>query len=155
METRKILVATDYSQPSRAVMQYAVAIARDWDAVLFVVHVKELKGEHRDVHRFREMAEDPDAKHQIEMLKRSVPWKSNVKTVKRLLSGDPAKEIVHCAELENVDLIVIGTHGNTGLAWLLMGSVAEAVVRNASCPVLTVKQLEKAKQEMTHILETA
>jgi len=57
----------------------------------------------------------------------------------KLLVGDPASAIVEAAEEENVDLIVLGTHGRTGLTRLLMGSVAENVVRKAKCPVLTVK----------------
>ena len=57
-----------------------------------------------------------------------------------LLVGDPAQAISETAEKEGCDLIVMGTHGRTGLTRLLMGSVAEAVVRKAKCPVLTVKQ---------------
>jgi nucleotide-binding universal stress UspA family protein len=57
-----------------------------------------------------------------------------------LLAGDPAEAIIRTAEQEGVDIIVIGTHGRTGLTRLLMGSVAEAIVRRATCPVLTVKQ---------------
>jgi nucleotide-binding universal stress UspA family protein len=56
-----------------------------------------------------------------------------------LLRGDPATTIVEVAEQENCDLIVMGTHGRTGFARLLMGSVAEAVVRRANCPVFTYK----------------
>ena len=58
----------------------------------------------------------------------------------KLLVGDPATAIVQLAEDENADFLVIGTHGRTGLTRLLMGSVAEAVVRHAKCPVLTIKQ---------------
>jgi nucleotide-binding universal stress UspA family protein len=57
----------------------------------------------------------------------------------RLILGSPASAIVHLAERENVDMIVMPTHGRTGLLRLLMGSVAEEVVRKAKCPVLTVK----------------
>jgi universal stress protein A len=57
-----------------------------------------------------------------------------------LLEGEPAREVVQFAEREHVDLIVLGTHGRTGLARVLMGSVAENVVRRAPCPVLVVKQ---------------
>jgi nucleotide-binding universal stress UspA family protein len=57
----------------------------------------------------------------------------------RLLEGEPATGIVACAQQESVDIIVIGSHGRTGLSRVLMGSVAEQVVRKASCPVLTVK----------------
>jgi nucleotide-binding universal stress UspA family protein len=56
--------------------------------------------------------------------------------------GKPFVEIIHAARADNVDLIVIGTHGRTGLAHALMGSVAEKVVRKASCPVLTIKHPE-------------
>ena len=67
----------------------------------------------------------------------------------RLVNGDPATEIVRLAEEEGVDMIVLGTHGRTGLYRLLMGSVAEAIVRRAMCPVLTFKQpqgdLDKAR----------
>ena len=56
-----------------------------------------------------------------------------------MLIGDEAEEIVHLAQEEGYDLIVIGTHGRTGLGRLLMGSVAEKVLRRAPCPVLTIK----------------
>ncbi len=56
-----------------------------------------------------------------------------------MLIGSPATAIVHLAETEGVDMIVMPTHGRTGLLRLLMGSVAEEVVRKAKCPVLTVK----------------
>jgi nucleotide-binding universal stress UspA family protein len=59
---------------------------------------------------------------------------------RRLLAGDPAEAIIRLAQTEDVDMIVMGTHGRRGLTRLLMGSVAEAVVRAAPCPVLTVKQ---------------
>ncbi len=58
---------------------------------------------------------------------------------RRLLVGDPATEIVRIAEEEPCDVVVMGTHGRTGLGRLLMGSVAEEVLRKAPCPVLTVK----------------
>ena len=65
---------------------------------------------------------------------------SNVPVERRLLAGDPADAIIRLAESEHIDLIVMGTHGRRGLSRLLMGSVAESVVRVAPCPVLTVKQ---------------
>jgi len=65
---------------------------------------------------------------------------SHIPVERRLLAGDPADAIIHLAQTEDVDLIVMGSHGRRGLTRLLMGSVAEAVVRAAPCPVLTVKQ---------------
>jgi len=65
---------------------------------------------------------------------------SHVPVARRLLAGDPAEALIRLAQTEDVDMIVMGTHGRRGLTRLLMGSVAEAVVRAAPCPVLTVKQ---------------
>ena len=65
----------------------------------------------------------------------------------RFLLGSPAKEILRFADREHVDLIVLGTHGRTGLSRLLMGSVAEIVVRRATCPVLSLKQPLMAEDE--------
>jgi len=64
----------------------------------------------------------------------------DVPVVRRLLAGDPASVILRTAEKDNVDLIVMGTHGRRGITRLLMGSVAEEVVRKAPCAVVTVKQ---------------
>ena len=77
-------------------------------------------------------------------LSRVVPTDPKVPHEHRLLAGDAAKTIVALADAEKVDAIVIGTHGRRGLTRLLMGSVAEAVVRQAHCPVLAVKQPAQA-----------
>jgi nucleotide-binding universal stress UspA family protein len=63
----------------------------------------------------------------------------NVPVDYRLEEGEPVSEILAVANQTSADLIVMGTHGRTGLGWLLMGSVAEQVVRQAPCPVLTVR----------------
>ena len=62
-----------------------------------------------------------------------------------ILFGEPFVEIIKTAKDKNIDLIVIGTHGRTGLAHMLIGSVAEKIVRKAPCPVLTIKIKEKDK----------
>jgi nucleotide-binding universal stress UspA family protein len=72
-------------------------------------------------------------------LERVVPLDSQVPCEHHILIGPPAAEIVRFARQERVDLIVMNTHGRKGLTHLLMGSVAEAVVRHAPCPVLTMK----------------
>jgi nucleotide-binding universal stress UspA family protein len=85
-----------------------------------------------------------DEEGHLEELKKAlvavVPTDPSIRFEHKLLEGDPATTIVQTAEDENADFIVIGTHGRTGLTRLLMGSVAEAVVRRAKCPVLTIKQ---------------
>ncbi len=78
------------------------------------------------------------------MLEAVVPADKDIKYEHHLVLGTPAEDIVRIASEQNADLIVIGTHGRTGLKRVLMGSVAEAVMRRATCPVLTVKQSDKS-----------
>jgi nucleotide-binding universal stress UspA family protein len=80
-------------------------------------------------------------RHEVrERLTSIVPTVANVAYEHRYLTGPPVREILGLADREHIDLIVIGSHGRTGLSRLLMGSVAEGVVRNAKCLVLVVKQ---------------
>jgi nucleotide-binding universal stress UspA family protein len=82
---------------------------------------------------------EPDNSELWRMLREVKPTDPAVQFEHRLLLGDPASEIVRLAEEEHAEMIVMGTHGRTGLRRLLMGSVAEAVVRRATCPVLCLK----------------
>jgi len=83
-----------------------------------------------------------------DMLEKIVLPDPSVPCVRRVTVGDPASEIVNVAKEENVDLIVMSTHGRKGISRLLMGSVAELVVRRAHCPVLTVRQPGEEPLEM-------
>jgi nucleotide-binding universal stress UspA family protein len=76
----------------------------------------------------------------VDQLERIVPTEARVPYEHHYLRGSPVTEILNLAEVENVDLIVMGSHGRTGLSRLLMGSIAEGVMRQAKCPVLVVKQ---------------
>ena len=79
-------------------------------------------------------------RHEIrERLTKVVPTVPNVAYEHRYLTGSPAAQILKLAEQERIDLIVMGSHGRTGLSKVLMGSVAEGVMRKAACPVLIVK----------------
>lgn len=145
MTTKKILYATDYSESGKAALPLAAALARQTGATLLIAHVSEEEpypvGELFDESRESDEAE-------LKTLKAVVPADTSVKCEHRLLYGepgstevtDPAKVLVDFAKSENVEAIVLGTHGRTGLAHLLMGSVAESVLRHASCPVIAVKQ---------------
>ena len=75
----------------------------------------------------------------LRTLKEVIPTDTRVSFEHRLIAGVPGPAIVELAQQENVDLIVMATHGRTGLTRTLMGSVAEEVVRKAKCPVLTIK----------------
>jgi nucleotide-binding universal stress UspA family protein len=143
MIAKKILVPTDFSPFHETALAYATSLARDTGATLLIVHVDEPPLAY-GAGEFYAVPATPDAGEQRAMLATVVPTDPEVHFEHRLLVGDPASEIVQLAADEGVDLIVMGTHGRTGLRRLLMGSVAEAVVRRASCPVLTLKQPEGA-----------
>jgi nucleotide-binding universal stress UspA family protein len=108
------------------------------NAKLMIVHVEEppiLYGEGEMYYG----AIEPDNSALLKMLHAVVPTDPKVPFEHRMLTGEPAEEIVRFAEEARCELIVMGTHGRTGFTRLLMGSVAEAVVRHAKCPVLTYK----------------
>jgi nucleotide-binding universal stress UspA family protein len=121
----------------------AASLARDTGATLVIVHVEEPPAAYGGGELYYGMPE-PDNTELLRMLYAVRPADPAVLYEHRLVSGDPAAEIVRLAETEGADMIVMGTHGRTGLRRLLMGSVAEAVVRRAACPVLTVKHPHEA-----------
>lgn len=138
MKADKIIVPTDFSHCGDAALRLAASLARDTGASLLIVHVEEPPLAYGGGEMYYGMPE-PATEDLRHMLQRVVPPDPSVKYEHRLISGEPASAIVQLAEDENADLIVMATHGRTGLTRLLMGSVAEAVVRRAPCPVLTYK----------------
>lgn len=138
MNIKKILFPTDFSHTGDAALALATALARDSGATILIVHVEEPPVAYGGGEMYYGMPE-PALEEIKRMLHAITPSDPNVKYEHRLITGDPASAIVRLAEEENVDMIVMGTHGRTGLSRLLMGSVAESIVRRASCPVLTYK----------------
>jgi nucleotide-binding universal stress UspA family protein len=138
MNAHKILFPTDFSTKGQAALDMATSLARDRGAKLLIVHVEEPPVAYGGGELYYGVQE-PDRKELQRMLSEVVPLDASVGYEHRLLMGSPASAIVHLAEKENVDMIVMPTHGRTGLLRLLMGSVAEEVVREAKCPVLTIK----------------
>jgi len=138
MVTKKIIFATDFSHHSDAALSQAASLARDSDGTLLIVHVEELPTLYGEGSMYYGVPE-PDRSALEKMLAAIVPDDPSVRYEHRLLFGSPAEELVGLAEREKADLIVMSTHGRTGLMRMLMGSVAELVVRKASCPVLTFK----------------
>jgi len=146
MTTRKILFPTDFSHTGDAALELATSLARERDATLVIVHVEEPPAAYGGGEMYYGMPE-PAIDDLQKMLEGVTPAAPDVAFEHRLISGDPASAIAKLAEEEDMALIVMGTHGRTGLMRLLMGSVAEAVVRRASCPVLTYKQPSANPQE--------
>ncbi len=133
---KTILHPTDFSDHSEYALQLACGLARDSGARLILMHVVPPPIAHGEVVARRQR----DGYHaQLEKeLNRLVPPDPQIRVARWLEDGDPATVIVQVAQDLPCDLIVMGTHGRTGVRRLLMGSVAEHVVRNAPCPVLTV-----------------
>jgi nucleotide-binding universal stress UspA family protein len=138
MNMKTILFPTDFSTPGDAGMSYATSLARDSGAMMIILHVEEPPPAYGSGEMYYGVPE-PDNVALKKMLEAVVPTDNAVPFRHRLVTGDPATEIVRVADEEGVDLIIMGTHGRTGLKRLLMGSVAEAVVRRAKCPVFTFK----------------
>jgi len=139
MKMNKILFPTDFSHTGDAALVLATSLARDTGATMLIVHVEEPPHAYGGGEMYYGMV-DPDPAEQRRMLQQVVPTDPAVPFEHRLITGDPATGIVQLAKEEGADLIVLGTHGRTGFKRLVMGSTAEAVVRHASCPVLTYKQ---------------
>jgi nucleotide-binding universal stress UspA family protein len=143
MHYKKILFATDFSPASDAALKYATSLARDSGATLVILHVEELPTPYAGGEMLLPQPEYPNPEIR-RMLEAVVPPDKNIKYEHHLVLGTPAEDIVRVAKEQNVDLIVIGTHGRTGLKRVLMGSVAEAVMRRANCPVLTLKEHDQS-----------
>jgi nucleotide-binding universal stress UspA family protein len=148
----KILAPTDFSEDSTLALDYAVTVAQKFSSEIIVVHVDQplapvLVNELNpglDVSTMNRIAEE----------QRLLALKELDRTIARLRDrgvkarglmrvGAPFLEIINAAQSEGAELIVMGTHGRTGLAHVLMGSVAERVVNKAPCPVLTVRHPDR------------
>jgi len=146
---KKILVATDFSEPSTAALTYGQALARNFQATLHVLHVVDnvpamvygAEAYTVSMPELQREIEDNARKQLDDLLVDNDPHPLPTRRV-LISSTAPASAIVDYAGREHIDLIVTGTHGRGAVAHLLMGSVAERVVRTAPCPVLTVRHPE-------------
>src|SRR5882724_1217544 len=146
MKIRSILVPTDFSECGNYALSYAASLARTFGSSITCVHVIEPIVPTVGYSGMTEPLPIADISEQLEdSAERELPKLAecdecaglNVEEV--MVHGDAAAEIVRVAEEREVDLIVISSHGRTGLGRILFGSTAEAVVRHAGCPVLVVK----------------
>jgi nucleotide-binding universal stress UspA family protein len=135
---RTILHPTDFSSRSTYAFHLACSLARDHGARLVLVHVVSppavAYGE-----MITDFAIDEAREEARRGLDKLVVSDANIKVERLVVDGEPVTEILRVAGQNAADLIVMGTHGRSGLSRLLLGSVAEAVLRKATCPVLTVK----------------
>jgi len=146
IKLEKILVPTDFSEFSMPALTYGCAMAARFDAALHLLHVcpdaamlvPEVGGLGSAGLLEQAEAFEKSAMDQLEKLPPG-NWENNHPIVRTTRVGSPFYEVIQYAKTNDIDLIVIGTHGRSGLMHLLMGSVAENIVRKAPCPVLTVK----------------
>ncbi len=140
---KKILCPIDHSDCSKEALKYAVSFAMKDEAELCLLHVIDIRtfDENLDV-MTRQVPDDETMKQLKTKLLECVPEeiRNDMKIEATVIQGIPFAEIIGFARKKNVDMIVIGTHGRTGLAHIMLGSVSEKVVRKAPCPVLTVRQ---------------
>ncbi|WP_410509386.1 universal stress protein [Methanosarcina hadiensis] len=144
---RKIMIATDGSEPVKKAVDTAVEVARLSGAKLYAVYVVasggHTFGHPRDIGWERAMREHLSAEgREATAYVESAAKAANVEVESVLLEGSPAQEIVDFAEENDIDLIVMGTLGKTGIERFLLGSVAQNVVRHFSKAVLVVRGFE-------------
>jgi universal stress protein A len=146
MNGKKILFPTDFSHTGDAALAFATMLARESNGRIIIVHAQESPLAYGGGEMYYGIPE-PSTEELMTMLHEIKPADPNVAVEYRLVMGVPEDTIVRLAEEEDVDMIVLGSHGRTGITRLLMGSVAEAIVRKAHCPVLVYKQPVKKTEE--------
>lgn len=156
----RILVPVDFSAHAQHALRYAIALASRFDASLHLLHVVEdpvttgalsPEGVMTDLTELRrELIAHADERL---LVLRGQAERAQVPVVTSARLGLTATTILEYARALDIDLIVMGTHGRTGMAHLILGSVAERVVRQAPCPVLTVREgahTEETSEALVH-----
>jgi nucleotide-binding universal stress UspA family protein len=140
---KRILVPIDFSETSEAALGHAVPLASAFSASMYVLHVvRRMLAETGKSEAWRpplSLSEKDQGGVQEELRKLLERQTPTVQAQALVKVGSPFLEIVRCAKEMDIDLIVMGTHGRGPVAHMLIGSVAERVVRTAPCPVLTVR----------------
>ena len=134
MNAKVILVPTDFSHSAQAALDYAALLARDLNATLLIAHVHavpELPGAYDDVC-------DPEEEAERQVLEALQPPEAHGPFERMFLVGHPSDAILRTAHEKHADIIVMGAHGQTNSSANVMGAVASAVLRQATCPVLTI-----------------
>lgn len=140
----KILTAIDFSENSELAFDYAVTMATQFNSELTIMHVinepVDLRGfyvPHISFEQLEKEIEEGAAKMMETFCSTKLGSFTNYKSV--IVSGIPYEEITRKADEIGASLIILGTHGRTGLDHILFGSTAERVVRSAACPVMTIR----------------
>ena len=157
MNIQRILFPTDFSQYNDAALRLASSLAAEAQTKLYIIHVfdvQNLSVAMGEASFYDAPTSREELRNAEEQLGSVVPSIAGVDFAHECMTGNPVLEILKFAESHDVDLIVMASHGRTGLSRLLMGSIAEGVLRKAKCPVLIVKQ-PSAKGEPAEPVEVA
>lgn len=140
---KRVLVPVDFSEASDAALQYGIGLVQSFGGRLYLLHVPGKTGENLEA----DFPIGPFARAAREPLQAVAATATQLRPEYAIRIGTPADEILRYADDRSIDLIVMGTHGRSGVAHLVMGSVAESVVRGATCPVMTLRQVRRALVE--------
>lgn len=143
---RKILCPIDFDDNSLGALDKAIEIARHFGATVALVHAVPLVVQFGDVPIPVDLYEDREKAARVKLAEIAAQKLAGVEHESIVYTGDVAASILQAVDKFNPDLLVMATHGRTGLARLFLGSVAEGVVRKASCPVLTVHGVSPQEQ---------
>ncbi|MFN3200796.1 MAG: universal stress protein [Bradymonadia bacterium] len=149
LSIKRILVPIDFSACSQHALDYALTFAERFEARVDLLHVYEPPFDLGDVPV--QVGDAPplpiseyirvQVRNNLEVMLDQCP--EHIQVTSHLITGRVDHEVVELAERESIDLIIMGTHGRTGLSRFFLGSVAERVLRRANCPVLTVRHPEE------------
>ena len=144
IDIKRILLPTDFSSYSATATKYACELVTKFDAELHLLHTLEvhlasMPGFAMGLALPQYIQESRAAAEKALAGVLDPQWSAGRKVVRAVVEGSPREEIVRYARTQEIDLIVLATHGRSGLAHVILGSVAESVVRTAPCPVLTVR----------------
>ena len=151
-DIKRILVPLDFSANSVRALDYAYRLALKFDASLHLVHVCEVPSmftASMDAYAiaYSDWSQRLGEEAELQLNRESLRIKDDVKVTTEVLFGNPARSIVDAAEANQADLIVMGTHGHGAVMHVVMGNVAERVVRTAPCPVLTVREPRERERD--------
>ncbi|MFN3739947.1 MAG: universal stress protein [Thermodesulfovibrionales bacterium] len=145
---KKILLPTDFSEGSKNALPYAVELTKQYNASLYMIHViydiNQASGLHVPHVNLDQLYSEIESVAKKELERFGLEELRGMNVQREVLRGVPYEEIVKYAEKNQIDLIVIGTHGRKGLEKIFFGSTAEQVVRKAPCAVLTVRLPKKS-----------
>ncbi len=142
---KKILCPIDHSDCSKEALKYAVSFAMKDEAKLYLLHIIDIRSFSEGLDAMSKQIPDEETLEQLRTkLLDCIPEeiRDDMEVEAIVTQGIPFAEVISTAKEKEIDMIVIGSHGRTGISHMMLGSVSEKVVRKAPCPVLTVRQTD-------------